>query len=83
MGIIRTYNHEQNIFDRKPNLSQDALDVWSLNAGQYWSKPHDCGTYGNQCKEYQRLLGAANRRFGTGNYTSTHRDGLMGILRKL
>jgi hypothetical protein len=82
MSNIKTYNEKQKLFGVESRRSKNAEEIYSLKAGQYWSLDHDCGKYGNQCGVYMSAIAAANRYFGSGNYTSTHTNGTLGVLRR-
>ena len=78
MGEIKKYDEKSGLFERRstPEIKQ----VKSLKVGEYWSEAHDCERA--NCKFISSLRIAALRAFGRGNYVSTHRNGIIAVLRK-
>jgi|TARA_Y100000034_G_scaffold50831_1_gene62566 hypothetical protein len=86
MGEIKKYDSENdtvftNIGTRGPTPKPDVAEVKLLNAGEYWSEPHNCGR--DRCNQLFRLQQAARRYFGKGNYSSAHTNGILAVLRKV
>lgn len=85
MGEIKKYDESTNLFGHKnPIISVESAEVKSLQPGEFWSEKHDeCPetTIAN-CALGSRIAAMAVRQFGKGNYSTTHVNGIIAILRK-
>ena len=84
MGEIKKYDESMNLFGegRGKVLSAESAAVRSLQVGEFWQEDHDCGTSGALCSLQAKINSAAKTEFGTGNYSTSHTNGIIAVLRK-
>ena len=84
MGEIKKYDatNEDIVFGSGRRKLPETIEIEKLKAGEFWQQPHDCGDSSTRCTLADVLAASASRYFGKGNYSLSHRNGIIAVLRK-